>query len=189
MEVPCALPFVGAARQPSVFMCRSACRRRRRSSARKQRRRKKDDEEGKKKDKRVELTRWEANKQTRAARGGAAPPGVTLTARFSPRRRESGVSLKGSIHYSSQERRDSATLFEGRKGFNVLNAQVQIAELFWLVLGGRLRSSHWRDSWWFFLWSEGTYHSGKVCAVPELEEWCVESARVKATLMKMSACM
>lgn len=46
MEVPCALPFVGAARQPSVFMCRSA-RRRRRSSARKQRRRKK--EEGEKK--------------------------------------------------------------------------------------------------------------------------------------------
>lgn len=26
-------------------------------------------------------------------------------------------------------------MFEGRKGFNVLNAQVQIAELFWLVLG------------------------------------------------------
>lgn len=26
-------------------------------------------------------------------------------------------------------------MFEGRKGFNVLNAQVQIVELFWLVLG------------------------------------------------------
>lgn len=52
-----------------------------------------------------------------------------------------------------------------------------------------MRSSRWRDSWWFFLRSEGTYHSGIVCAVPELEERCVESARVKATLMKMSACI
>lgn len=61
---PVLYPLSDAARQPSVFMCRSARRRRRRSSARKQRRRKKDDEEGEKKDKRVELTRWEANKQT-----------------------------------------------------------------------------------------------------------------------------
>lgn len=42
--------------------------------------------------KRVALTRWEANKQTRAARGGATPLGVTLTAPF-PREAESRVSV------------------------------------------------------------------------------------------------
>lgn len=38
-------------------------------------------------------------------------------------------------------------------------------------------------------WSEGTNHSRIVRAQPALEKWRVESACVKAKLIKMSACM
>lgn len=164
--MPCALPFVGAARQPSVSMCRSAARAE--ESAREWRRGEQDEEKtgevgrwgG---DKREELTRWEPKKQT--ARGGATPLGVTLTAPFAPEA-ESRVSVgreASIIQVKTRETKGRRRI--GRKktrtNFDVLNANHGV------VADCGVTSTHWRDSkscGGFSSWSEGTHHSGIVCA-------------------------
>lgn len=117
-------------------------------------------------DKRVELTRWEANKQTRAARGGATPLGVTLTAPF-PREAESRVSVRREASIIQVKTRDTI----GGRRIGKKKKTCKLPSCCGCLMGDVCVLNHWRDSkscGGLSSWSERTYHSGIVCAQQEL---------------------